>query len=314
MSEHVRTEEVGCVVCAARDAEPVGSGVDFEYATCDNQFHYVRCRGCGHVYLQNRPVPSELTRIYPPSYANYASERERALTFRVKAWLDARRMRELERVAGHPPARVLDVGCADGRLLDLCRRVFPQVQHLHGIEISEQAAAAARRKGYPITLGTVDTLTLPESSFDLVFLQQVIEHVYAPDRVFRMLRDALRPGGLLVVETPTTDGLDFKWLHRRYWGGYHAPRHFNLFNADSLLRLCGDAGLEPVRVRYSPQPIHWVWSLHHWLVDHRLPSWTHQWLHIQNPIAIGAGTLVELAAGAATHVMSNMQVVARRPS
>lgn len=310
--EALRTEEARCVVCASPEARPVGRGRDFEYASGPDEFDYVACAGCGHVYLRNRPVPEELPRIYPPEYGNYEAARSEALTFRVKAWLDARALRRLAADAGGA-RRILDVGCADGRLLDVCRAALPAAEVLHGVEISERAAEGARAKGYAVSIGTIDEVELAQSGYDLVFLQQVIEHVYAPDRVLEKLAGALAPGGLLVLDTPTPECLDYRLFHRRYWGGYHIPRHFNVFSERSLLTLCTKAGLAPVRTRYTPQPIHWAWSFRHLLAEKGAPRFTRAWLHLQNPVAMGLFTLVELAAGAATGRMSNLQLVVRRP-
>ena len=310
-SAPVRTERTDCVLCGCREHEWLGQAPDFEYGTCAEELPFVRCAACGHVYLGERPAPSELSRIYPEDYGNHDATRERALTFRVKSWLDGRSVRKLARRAPDAP-RVLDVGCADGRLLDVCKVALPDAHCLEGIEVSERAARGARDKGYTVRIGSVDDITLPEGAYDLVFLQQVIEHVYQPDRVLRMLGRALCPGGVLVLETPCVEGLDFRLFQRRYWGGYHAPRHFNLFNAAGLAVLGAAAGLSPVEQAHTPQPIHWVWSLRHWLTERGAPEAFTRPLHIQNPFAIGAATAIELGAWLVSGRMSNLRVVFTR--
>jgi SAM-dependent methyltransferase len=309
----VRTELARCAVCGADDGMRVGSGVDFEYETCTNEFTFVRCRPCGHVYLRNRPVPAELASIYPSHYGNYSSERSHSLGFRVKSWLDGRAVAQLAR-RGSALRRVLDVGCADGRQLDVCARVLPQAEQLSGIEISEQAARGALAKGYAVTIGSLESLELPERAYDLIFLQQVIEHLYAPERACRALARCLAPGGLIVFETPTIECIDFELLRERYWGGYHIPRHYQLFSERSLLALCRAAGLEHLETHYTPQPIHWIWSLRHYLKERAYPAWTWRSLHIQNPLALAVGTAVELTAGLLWRRMSNLRLIARRPA
>lgn len=291
----------------------MGSGVDFEYGTCPDEFTFVRCRGCGHHYLRDVPVPAELGRIYPADYGNYEAGRSQALTFRVKAWLDRRWLRRLARLAPAPHS-LLDVGCADGRTLDLCRATFPAIERLEGVEISEGAARAARDRGHRVSIGSIDDLELPEAAYDWIFLQQVIEHVYAPDRVCRRLARALRPGGLVVFETPTSDCLDFRLFRRRYWGGYHFPRHFNLFCERSLRALGEREGLEWVETGYRPQPIHWVWTAHHALRERGWPAAIHERFHIRNAPLMACCTGLELAAGLVSGRMSNLRLVMRRPA
>ena len=51
----------------------MGRSRDHEFATCDNEFVFVRCRACGLTYLRNRPAPHTLGIIYPSSYYRYAA-------------------------------------------------------------------------------------------------------------------------------------------------------------------------------------------------------------------------------------------------
>ena len=38
----IETTEVACSTCGSRDAEEVGRSRDYEFATCDNEFVFVR--------------------------------------------------------------------------------------------------------------------------------------------------------------------------------------------------------------------------------------------------------------------------------
>ena len=80
-------------------------------------------------------------------------------------------------------------------------------------------------------------LPLPADSYDLVIMNQLIEHVAIAARpaLHGDVRD-LRPGGHLFLETPNLDSLDARAFRRRYWGGYHLPRHFHLFDSRTLPR------------------------------------------------------------------------------
>jgi len=59
-------------------------------------------------------------------------------------------------------------------------------------------------KGVSVVFGTADRLEFPDRSFDLVFSQQVLEHLHpddAPEHFAEGFR-VLVPGGTMAVETP----------------------------------------------------------------------------------------------------------------
>src|SRR5262249_57545619 len=111
---------------------------------------------------------------------------------------------------------------------------------LYGVELDARAVDAARGLGFQVSLGRFEDADLPQGTFALIVLQQVIEHVPDPRRMIERLRALLAAGGAVVIETPNTRSWDHRLFSKRYWGGYHIPRHFHLFNDRShpaLLRL-----------------------------------------------------------------------------
>lgn len=104
---------------------------------------------------------------------------------------------------------VLDVGCGDGRgtkdLADLLGDSF----RCRGVDFSERAIAFARLMAPDLSFDVQDgeELGFPDGSFDLVVAREVIEHVPEEDVAgfVEELRRVLRPGGRLVVTTPTTN-------------------------------------------------------------------------------------------------------------
>ena len=311
MPETIATETVSCCVCASGEHTEVGSGRDFEYGSYDNPWTFVECAGCGHHYLRVRPRMETLSTIYPANYGNYSNSEKPGLTFKLKALLERRTLRRLARLTRSNPA-IYDIGCGDGRLLDSLKAAFPQAQSLVGCEIAPFAADAATRKGYAVGIGSFESISTEPESYDLIFLVQVLEHLSDPDAAIQKIAGMLRPGGLAVFETPSTECLDFRLFRKRYWGGYHFPRHFNLFKRENAERLLAKAGLTPVSHRVKLQPVHWVWTAHHWLQEMGAPAWLHRSLNIKNPFWIGLGTAIDSIQVGLLRRSSNMQIIARK--
>ena len=102
----------------------------------------------------------------------------------------------------------------------------------------------AKKSGLIVHRGSVESIDLPQNTYDLVFMIQTIEHVEKPDEVLRGIHKLLKPGGKLVIVTDNTDSLDFRFFKKSYWGGYHFPRHWNLFNRNSLTKLAEKTDFE----------------------------------------------------------------------
>ncbi len=265
--------DVACCICGVDDSEPIAVGEDFEYHTSPDTFQVVRCQRCGLVYLDPRPHVSELGRIYPPTYHAYDFSEERfGLVFQVRRRLEARRL--LSWCKGLPEdARIVDIGCGDGFHLRLLREFGRPGWTLEGIDADQKAVAAAARSGLPVHHGTVQELELPTSSYHLAIMIQTIEHVDDPPAVLRAVRNLLRPGGRLVIVTDNVETLDFRLFGGRHWGGYHFPRHWNLFSRGTLRALADKVGFEVEEMATILSPVNWVYSVRNFLVDYEAPRW-----------------------------------------
>ncbi len=305
-------EHVACCLCGRNGGDPVAVGEDFEYRSSPDSFLAVRCPTCELVYLDPRPTEAELARIYPDDYHAFAFSAETfGLAYRVRAWLETRR---LLRTAASVPAggRILDVGCGDGFHLELLRRSGDPSWTLHGVDVDERAVAAARARGLDVVAGTVETAAL-DGQYDLILLIATIEHVGDPVRVLRAVERLLTPGGRVLIVTDNTDTLDFRLSGSRHWGGYHFPRHWNLFNRRSLRRLAETAGLEVAEETTICSPVNWTYSVRNALDDWGAPRALVERFSLSSPVPLGVFTLVDAAAvllGRGTL----LRVVLRRPA
>lgn len=150
-------------------------------------------------------------------------------------------------VPPRPGGSLLEVGCGSGRLLAQMRELGWKVT---GVDPDPVAVERARALDLDVRQGTLEAQTLPSSSYDLVALVHVIEHVHDPVALLEECRRVLRPGGRLVFLTPNIRALG----HRRFgpaWFALEPPRHLHLFSPDSAERLAERAGFADVAVRTS---------------------------------------------------------------
>jgi SAM-dependent methyltransferase len=287
-------EPAACCLCRTRDSEPVAVGEDFEYRTSADSFLAVRCVHCGVIYLDPRPTASELTAIYPDTYHAFDFSPEAyGVVYRTRRALEARR---IARALGNlpPHARVLDVGCGDGFHLAALRDSGTAAWHLEGIDVDERAVATAREAGLEVHHSRVEDFE-PDEPFDAALLIQTVEHVADPVAVLDAIRGRLRPGGLLYLVTDNTGSLDFALAKRRFWGGYHFPRHWYLFDREALTRLALRAGFGVESIGTMVSPVNWVYSIRNALDDWGAPRAFVEWWSLDSPIPLAAFTVFDAA-------------------
>ncbi len=306
-------EAVRCCVCETDDAEPLATGEDFEYHTSPDTFLAMRCRVCGLVFLNPRPTLAELERIYPDNYHAFQfSEENFGLVYKVRRRLEARRALSWCRRLGDE-ARIIDVGCGDGFHLGLLREFGRPGWKLEGVDNSHRAVEVAARAGLLVHQGSVEDLDLPEAAYDLAILVQTIEHVGDPPSVLKAVRRLLKPGGAVVIVTDNTDSLDFKFFKGRHWGGYHFPRHWNLFSPKTIKALAQKVELEVESLTTVVSPVNWVYSIRNTLVDMGAPAWLSNRFSLESPVSLTAltafDTLHQLAGRGAL-----LRAILKRPS
>lgn len=309
----LRVLEVACAVCGGREAERVATGYDYEYRTSRQPWHYGRCRECGLVYVNPRPDVSELGAIYPPHYYSFDEEqRDVALVSFFRRKLEALKVKAFGSYLEPGPRRILDVGCGDGRFLSVMREFGSSEWSLQGIDIDEGAVERARAKGLDARTTRLEDFDPGAERFDMIVLFQVIEHVSEPAEMCRKIRELLKPGGAFVIETPDVAGWDEKLFRDGLWGGYHIPRHWNLFTPETLGRMLRQEGFEVVAGQPLISTSFWINSLYNRALVRGAGKRTLGFLHYQNPLLLGLFILLDklrMLFGART---SNQRMVARR--
>ncbi len=271
-----------CWLCGTA-GESAYRGLSDTRGRVPGQWNWRRCSRCGSMWLDPRPAPEQLPRLY----TDYYTHAQGNAADRRSQWRERARLAVLSTLAGYealaasrwqrrlarlalllPPCREMaelglmglarmesdPCGCAGaphGRLLDVgcgSGRFLAAMRRagwqVWGIEPDPQAAAAAlERYGIEVGAAGIEQARLPAGSFDAVVLSHVIEHVADPLALLSACRGVLRPGGVLALSTPNVASRG----HRRFgpqWLHLDVPRHLLLFSQASLAALLERAGFE----------------------------------------------------------------------
>ena len=213
-----------------------------------------RCDACHHMYSSYEQAEH---------YDGYWEEGVTDADLRF--WDDAHRAVHHEFLDRHLPAgpgNLVDVGCGLGFFVAAARARRPDWRAT-GYELSTAAVDWSHDQLGLVDVvhaGRVEEAGIAPGSIDYITMWDVIEHLSNPQPLLRSLRDLLRPGGVLFVQTPNVRVQLVKaWLTAARDRGvvpdkqYLALRdHVNQFSRPSLAQLARDTGFAEPRYEVLP--------------------------------------------------------------
>jgi 2-polyprenyl-3-methyl-5-hydroxy-6-metoxy-1,4-benzoquinol methylase len=222
----------------------------------------------GYWEIENKPTLGELQKYYANKYyqegkGSYELEYSDEELMYFNAKLEQRwtvLQRYLSAMDG-PPC-MLDVGCGEGFALKFFKSKGWSVQ---GLDFSS-AGVASKNPSCLDALLTGDIFVLLKAeieageTYDVVWLQNVLEHVLDPLDLLSSLRRLLTPGGVAVITVPNDcsitqrAALSSKHIDNPFWVA--PPDHLTYFDGDSLANTANQTGWQCLEM-LGDFPVEW---------------------------------------------------------
>jgi 2-polyprenyl-6-hydroxyphenyl methylase/3-demethylubiquinone-9 3-methyltransferase len=153
-------------------------------------------------------------------------------------------------------AKVLDVGCGGGYLIDKLRRAYPDWDY-HGCDWLANPPDGHAFRYTKVDLNERFLQSYGDQSFDLTFCSDVLEHLENPARMLREMARVTRDNGLLMLSLPNSWNVleRLRYLANANFKRYRSERksgphgHISLFTSDILQSLADRASLDIVSIR-----------------------------------------------------------------
>ncbi len=216
----------------------------FNYYKAGDDYILAKCANCGMVW-DNNP-PANPTAIYQKDYYNndfpkggysnyFQGMKINSRTFRKRL------LKAEKKLSGQ--GLLLDVGCALGDCLEQAKDLGwdnPQ-----GLEVSKYAVGFAKERGLSVYQGDLFNHGFELNSFDLIMLQDMIEHTTNPIAQLTAAYQLLKPGGWIFITTPNVGGFWHKLLGS-LWYHYKPTEHLTYFSLDTIKLALEKSGFSDV--------------------------------------------------------------------
>ncbi len=207
-----------------------------------NPYTYVECATCGFRYMDPIIDPQKTTilrdgisKLRETDIKNPKLEkRHQKMTQQVR-----------EIIAHHKGGNFLDIGCGLGRHMQLAT---PYFDSLEGIELDKISRKYCQGIGLKVYGESLERLNLPSNKYDVILLNQVLEHLVDPKNLCLEVLRILRPGGIFYIDTPNFESLSLR-LFKENCSVVQGSSHISLFTVKTVRSLLEPLGFETISAR-----------------------------------------------------------------
>ena len=226
-----------CICC---DSTKIEKWVEF------NGFKADICKNCGFIFMNPQLSITGLQEFY----CNYIGEtrlnnckKMKQRSFQYKMDVDI-----LKKFAEN--GKILDVGCSGGYFL----KEIPDTFEKFGTELDPFAIELAKENlnisSKNLYLGDVLDCSFSVSSFDVITMRGVIEHVPEPRKTIEKINSLMKSGALFYI-CATPNGASFSAsLYKKDWNLFHPIEHLWHFSEKNLSLLTNDYDLKLIWSEY----------------------------------------------------------------
>ena len=119
-----------------------------------------------------------------------------------------------------------------------------------GLTIIKREVEIGKNRGLNIKYGNIesDDLILHGESFDVIFANNIFEHLFSPHKFLIKVRKYLKPNGILILGVPCIPKIVSLLRFRKFQGSLY-PLHINFFTKETLIKTVESGGYKILTTR-----------------------------------------------------------------
>jgi 2-polyprenyl-3-methyl-5-hydroxy-6-metoxy-1,4-benzoquinol methylase len=243
-----------CVACKSEELTVLGPAkVRRAFVTGDDEmkvrYGVMACNQCGLIFLNPRMDGITLQKYYskqsrmPRKTMDHASPTYRFMCMQAELIGRYKALKEND--------NVLEIGCSEGYFLRVLSEACEFPLNIYGVEPSDKYVEQATEnvKSLHLQSTTLEEAELLSSSFDLIVIRHVLEHLPSPVDALKIMQDLLNEDGVIYIEVP-----DIATVVPSISNFFH-HEHLSYFTVETLTSSLARAGLAPLHIeRFHGNP------------------------------------------------------------
>ncbi len=262
---------LNCPICDNYKFDTFRDVFDDRYAE-PNQYKLAKCTKCNHISTFPRLKEQDLGALYENYYPRKNINQKQILK---KANKDFSALSNFLywfqgiNNQGHFYAKkgelVLDIGCGD------CSSLI-EINNLgakgFGIEADSNVKLIAESLNLAVHFGSIEDNPFSGKIFDLIVMNQVIEHIPEPDKYIKIIKERLSKKGRIIFVFPNRNSF-WQRITGIKWINWHIPYHLHHFDKKSFQKMIKKCGLKVTNAQTITPNVWTILQIRHFFYKHK---------------------------------------------
>ena len=237
-----------------------------------NQYKLAKCTRCNHISTFPRLKQQDLGKLYEKYYPRKYINHEEVLKKAIKDfsplsnflyWFKG--INNQGHFYSKKGEMVLDIGCGD------CSSLI-EINNLgaksFGIEADSSIKSISESLNLKVHFGSIEDNPFSGKKFDLIVMNQVIEHIPEPDKCIKIIKGRLSKNGRIIFVFPNRNSF-WQIITGIKWINWHIPYHLHHFDKKNFQNMIEKCGLKVTNTKTITPNVWTILQIRHFFYNHK---------------------------------------------
>ncbi len=263
MTSFINLDKRSCIACGKSSFIKLWEDSNRRECIIPFKSTFFKCQNCGLVFLDKIPTLKQVDDFYTLIFKNKRKKLNKEnMIFnlfnkavnKLFSYLESYTIRKHYYKLAYN-GRLLDIGCGNGFKL---RRYSNEGFEIYGVDLNFQEIEFAKKTilNAKFFNSTLEECNFPENYFDIIRIDNVLEHVKDPEEILNEILRIIKNDGKLIMYVPNGRSL-LSLIFKKYHSNCWVPFHIFLFNKKSMKNLLQKTKWHLIDI-FTIQPLSWL--------------------------------------------------------